>query len=178
MYITKPNLRWFDRYLAAERAEFEGIEEAAVTDVAGVGDAFPRPRLRPLVQEHHLGAVDYVRLHRADIQILLYFRDSDNIVIWRPPYLIIIKPHFSVPQQFKNNKKNKSNQNDKQTWIARWSLWKAKQSEQRGPFIQSKQYILHSLLWESAWDLQWTKNCSFNNGFNHGGHLLFSSSGP
>lgn len=73
--------------LAAKRAEFEGVEEAPVADVAGVGDAFSRPRLRPLVQENHLGAVDYVRLHRADVQILLYLRHSDNVVVRRPPYL-------------------------------------------------------------------------------------------
>lgn len=44
--------------------------------------------------------------------------------------------------------------------------------------MQSKQYILHSLLCESACNLHWTKKCSFSKGFNHGGHLLSSSSGP
>lgn len=44
--------------------------------------------------------------------------------------------------------------------------------------MQSKQYILHSLLWESACDLHGTKKLSFRRGFSHGGHLLSSSSGP
>lgn len=66
----------------------------------------------------------------------------------------------------------------KRTWIARWSLWWWRQREQRAPFTQSKQYILHSLLCESAWNLHWIKNLSFNRGFNHGGHLFSSSSGP
>lgn len=82
-----------DQYLAAKRAEFEGVEEAAVADVAGVGDAFSRPRLWPLVQENNLGAVDYVCLHRADVQIFLYFRHSDNIMVRRPPYLYFQSGH-------------------------------------------------------------------------------------
>lgn len=65
-----------------------------------------------------------------------------------------------------------------ETWMTWWSLWCTRQREQRAPFIQSKQYILHSLLWASVCNLQWTKKLSSNRGFNHGGHLLSSSSGP
>lgn len=38
--------------------------------------------------------------------------------------------------------------------------------------MQSKQYILHSLLWESAWTLQWTKKLVWRSGRSHGGHLF------
>lgn len=62
--------------------------------------------------------------------------------------------------------------------MAIWSLWWDKQREQRGPLMQSRQYILHSLLWESICNLHWTKNLSLSNGFNHGGQLFSSSSGP
>lgn len=66
----------------------------------------------------------------------------------------------------------------KNTWMLRWSLWWLRQREQRGRFIQSKQYILHSDLCESAWNLHWTKKFSWSIGFNHGGHFCSSSSGP
>lgn len=70
-------------HLAANGAESEGIEEATVTDTAGVGDAFARPRLRAaaLVQKHYLRTVDNVGLHPCDIQILLNLTYSDYIVI-------------------------------------------------------------------------------------------------
>ena len=58
-------------YLAAEGAEAEGVEEAAVADLAGVGDALAGPGLGPLVEKHHAGAVDDVGLHAADVQHLL-----------------------------------------------------------------------------------------------------------
>lgn len=67
--------------LAAKRAEAEGIEEAAIADLAGVGDAFARPRLRPLVQENNLSAVDYVCLNRAYVQKLLNFIHPNNIMV-------------------------------------------------------------------------------------------------
>lgn len=67
-------------------------------------------------------------------------------------------------------------------WIALWSLWNERHSEQRAPFVQSRQYMLHSLLWASAWSLHWTKKLVCNRGLSHGGHLLLisssSSSGP
>lgn len=62
-----------DSNLAAKRAEAEGVEEAAIADLAGVGDALARPRLRPFVQENNLSAVDYVCLNRAYVQELLNF---------------------------------------------------------------------------------------------------------
>lgn len=65
------------------------------------------------------------------------------------------------------------------TWMAWWSLWKERQKEQRGPLVQSKQYILHSLLCEYACNLHCTKNFSWSRGLSHGGQLLlFSSSAP
>lgn len=62
------------------------------------------------------------------------------------------------------------------TWIILCSLWEERHAEQRAPFTQSKQYILHSLLWESAWTLHWTKKRVLRSGCSHEGHLLFSSS--
>lgn len=74
-----------------------------------------------------------------------------------------------------NQLQNLKTQTKKQTWIARWSLWEPRQREQRAPFMQSKQYILHSLLWESAWTLHWTKKLVWRSGRSHSGHLLFST---
>lgn len=50
-------------YLAREGAEVERILENSVTSEAHVGRAFTRPRLRPLIQEDHLGMVNGVGLH-------------------------------------------------------------------------------------------------------------------
>lgn len=50
-------------YLAAKRAESEGVEEAPLTNFTSVGDTFARPRLGPLIQEHNFGAVDNVGLN-------------------------------------------------------------------------------------------------------------------
>lgn len=58
--------------LAAERAEAEGVKEAALAYFAGVGDAFSGPRLRTFVQEHNSGAVDNVGLDSTDVQHFLY----------------------------------------------------------------------------------------------------------
>lgn len=70
-----------DVYLTAERAEAEGIEEAALTDLAGVGDSLPWPRLRPLVQEDDLRAVYNVRLYSTDVQHFLYLRDPYHVMV-------------------------------------------------------------------------------------------------
>lgn len=51
------------QYLATERAEAEGVKEAALADFAGVGDTFARPRLWPFVEEHHLCTVDNIGLN-------------------------------------------------------------------------------------------------------------------
>lgn len=67
------------------------------------------------------------------------------------------------------------------TWMALWPLWNERQAEQRAPFMQSKQYILLSLLWASAWSLHWTKKLVWRRGRSHGGHLissLLSASSP
>lgn len=50
-------------YLATQRAESEGIEEATLAYFAGVGDAFARPRLWPFIQEDDLCTVDNVSLN-------------------------------------------------------------------------------------------------------------------
>jgi hypothetical protein len=68
-------------HLAAEGAEAERIEEAALADLAGVGDALAGPRLRALVQEHNARAVDDVGLHSRDVQHLLYLRHADHVVV-------------------------------------------------------------------------------------------------
>ena len=74
-------------YLAAEGAEAEGVEQAAVADMAGVGDAFAVAQLRPAVDEHHPRAVDHVRLDPSDVQNLLDLRHADHVVVRRPPDL-------------------------------------------------------------------------------------------
>jgi len=76
-----------DADLASEGAEAEAVEEAALADLAGVGDALPGAGLRPLVEEHHARAVDDVRLHAGDVQHLLNLRHPDHVVVGGPPYL-------------------------------------------------------------------------------------------
>lgn len=173
--LVEKGKQYYWYYLATKGAESEGIEKAPIAYLASVGDAFSRSGLRPLIQENHFSAVDYVGLNRSNIQILLNFSNSDNIVVRRPPYL-----RFETLNQRPNKQWGTVNQSIAAfTWITRWSLWGGKQSEQRGPLVQSKQYILHSVLCESAWILQWPKNFStLSRGFSHGGHRLFSSSGP
>lgn len=67
--------------LATEGAEFEGVEEASLADFTGIGDTFARPRLRPLVQEDHSGAVDNVGLDSTDVQNFLNLRDPYHIMV-------------------------------------------------------------------------------------------------
>lgn len=67
--------------LAAERAEAEGVKEAALAYFAGVGDAFSGPRLRTFVQEHNSGAVDNVGLDSTDVQHFLYLRNPNHIMV-------------------------------------------------------------------------------------------------
>ena len=62
--------------------------------------------------------------------------------------------------------------------MALWSLWEERHIEQRAPLIQSKQNILHSLLWALGWFLHWPKNLVSRSGFSHGGHLLSPSFTP
>ncbi|KAG6507730.1 hypothetical protein ZIOFF_033081 [Zingiber officinale] len=69
--------------LAAEGTKTEGVNQAAVTDLAGPGDALAGPRLRALVQEDDAGAVDDVGLHAADVQHLLDLRHPDHVVAKR-----------------------------------------------------------------------------------------------
>jgi hypothetical protein len=69
------------KYLATERAEAEGVKEAALTDLTGVGDAFAGPRLRALVQEHDPGTVYNVGLDACNVQNFLNLRDPYHIMV-------------------------------------------------------------------------------------------------
>lgn len=60
---SEANVLQLITYLAAKRAESEGVKEAPFTDLTGVGDTLPRPGLRPLVDEDNSGTVDNVGLH-------------------------------------------------------------------------------------------------------------------
>lgn len=73
--------------LATKRAEPEGIEEAALANLAGVGDAFSGPGLWSFIEEDDLCTVDNVGLNRGDVQVLLNLRDPYHIMVRRPPYL-------------------------------------------------------------------------------------------
>lgn len=64
-----------------------GVDEAAVTDVAGVGHSLSRPRLWPLIQEDYPGAVYNVGLDSTYVQYFLYLRYPNHVVVGRPPYL-------------------------------------------------------------------------------------------
>ena len=77
---------------------------------------------------------------------------------------------WSIFDTIQNSTKTKS------TWMALWSWWEARQRAQRAPLKQSKQNILHSLLWALGWFLHWPKNLVSKSGLSHGGHLLSSSS--
>lgn len=50
-------------YLTAQRTVNVGFLEAPITGSANVSRSLKLPILRPLLQEHHLGAVDCIRLH-------------------------------------------------------------------------------------------------------------------
>jgi hypothetical protein len=68
-------------YLASKRAEAERIKEAALTDMASVGNTFTRPRLRPLIQEHNFCTVDDVGLDLCYVQVFLNFRHPNHIMV-------------------------------------------------------------------------------------------------
>jgi len=68
-------------YLTTKRAEAEGIKEAAVTDLAGIGDPFSRPWLGPFIQEHNLGTVDNVSLDACYVQKFLNLRHPYHIMV-------------------------------------------------------------------------------------------------
>lgn len=73
--------------LTAERAEAEGIKETAATNLAGVGNSFARPRLRPLIEKDNLGAVDDIGLNGGDVNVFLNLVHPNHIMVRRPPYL-------------------------------------------------------------------------------------------
>lgn len=68
-------------YLATERAESKGIEEAALAYFAGVGDPFSWPGLWPFVQEDDPRTVDDVGLNTSYVQHLLNLRNPNHIMI-------------------------------------------------------------------------------------------------
>ncbi len=70
-------------YLTTKGTEAEGVQQAALTRLAGIGNSFGRPGLRPFIQKHHARAVDDVSLDACDIQHLLNLRDSNHIVVRR-----------------------------------------------------------------------------------------------
>jgi len=77
-----------EMYLAAKRAEAEAIiNEATIANLAGIGHSFPRPRLRPLIQEDDFSTIDHIGLDPTYIKILLYLIHPYNIMIRRSPYL-------------------------------------------------------------------------------------------
>ncbi len=70
-------------YLTTKGTEAEGVQQVALTRLAGIGNSFGRPGLRPFIQKHHARAVDDVSLDACDIQHLLNLRDSNHIVVRR-----------------------------------------------------------------------------------------------
>lgn len=56
-------------YLATELPEAEGVEEAALAELAGVGVALAVPQLRTHVEEHHARTLKDEGLHAGDIQV-------------------------------------------------------------------------------------------------------------
>lgn len=91
---------WLD--LAANGAECEGVEEAAIADAAGIGGSFSRARLRAaaLIQEYNFGAVDNVGLNPGDIQVFLDFPHSNYIMIWWSSYLQINSTQSRIIQKY------------------------------------------------------------------------------
>lgn len=58
-----------------------------MADFAGEGDALPRSGLRPLIQEHNLGAVDHVCLNAGDVDVSLDFVHPHHVVVRGSPNL-------------------------------------------------------------------------------------------
>lgn len=87
-------------YLATKRTEAEGIKEAALADLAGIGDTFARPRLRPFIQEHNPRTVYNVCLNPCYVYEFLNLRNPYHIMVWRSPYLhqTITHPQILEPK--------------------------------------------------------------------------------
>ncbi len=49
----------------------EGVQQVALTRLAGIGNFFGWPGLRPFIQKHRARAVDDISLDAYDIQHLL-----------------------------------------------------------------------------------------------------------
>lgn len=69
-------------HLAPERAMDKGFLEASVTGSAIVSRPFELPVLRPLLDKHHFGTIDCIRLNIRAIYELLKIFEPDNIVIY------------------------------------------------------------------------------------------------
>ena len=78
-------------YLTTQRAEAKSVKKTSLTRLARIGHAFSRSWLRPFIQKYYTGTVDNVSLYRRDIQQLLNFGNSNNIVVRRSPDLQICK---------------------------------------------------------------------------------------
>ncbi len=70
-------------YLTTKGTEAEGVQQAALTRLAGIGNSFGRPGLQPFIQKHHARVVDDASMDACDIQHLLNLRDSNHIVVRR-----------------------------------------------------------------------------------------------
>lgn len=77
----------FINHLAAHRAESEGVRETSATNLTSVGHSLPKPRLWPLIEEHHLRTVDDVCLNVRDVDVFLNLAHPHHIVVGRYPYL-------------------------------------------------------------------------------------------
>jgi hypothetical protein len=58
-------------YLTTKGTEAEGVQQVALTRLAGIGNSFGWPGLRPFIQKHRARAVDDISLDAYDIQHLL-----------------------------------------------------------------------------------------------------------
>lgn len=72
---------YIEIYLATKGAKSEGVKEAALTNLASVGDSFSRPGLRPLIQEHNSGTVDNVGLDSGNVKKFLNLRNPNHIMV-------------------------------------------------------------------------------------------------
>lgn len=73
--------------LASYGAISVGVQQAAVTYLASLGDSLGMSRLRPCVEKDNSSAVDDVRLDSSQVQHLLELRDAYNVVVGRPSNL-------------------------------------------------------------------------------------------
>jgi hypothetical protein len=68
-------------YLTTKGTEVEGVQQAALTRLVGIGNSFGRPGLQPFIQKHHMRVINDVSLDACDIQHLLNLRDLNHIMV-------------------------------------------------------------------------------------------------